>query len=195
MAAPRGTEDGYAWLDIDNQGAFHEAAKLLMELGHRRIALINGLEIKTFAVHRRRGYEAGARRQGPASRSSIMSRDQMTEENGYRQAMHLLALPDRPTALLCSSMLQASGAIRACHESDLKIGADVSIIAHDDGLPFLNAEGLVPPLTTVRSSIRKAGARVAELLLAIVADREAEAPRELWQVDLIVRGSTGPAAV
>jgi LacI family transcriptional regulator len=188
-------EDGYAWMDIDNRSAFRQAAKLLTDLGHRRIALINGVEIMTFAAHRRQGYEEALAAKGLPADPAIMSSEQMTEENGYRQAMHLLALPDRPTALLCSSMLQASGAIRACHERDLKIGAGVSIIAHDDGLPFLNAEGLVPPLTTVRSSIRKAGARVAELLLAMVADRNAEAPRELWPVDLIVRGSTGPAAV
>jgi LacI family transcriptional regulator len=187
------TEEGYAWMDIDNRGAFRQAAKLLTDFGHRRIALINGLEIMTFAAHRRTGYEEALGARGLPADPAIMSSEQMTEENGYRQSMRLLALASRPTALLCSSMLQASGVIRACHEHKLAIGSDVSIIAHDDGMPFLNAEGLEPPLTTVRSSIRKAGARVAELLLGMVADPDAELPRELWPVDLIVRGSTGPA--
>ena len=44
------TEDGYAWMDIDNRGAFRQAAKLLTDLGHRRIALINGVELMTFAA-------------------------------------------------------------------------------------------------------------------------------------------------
>jgi LacI family transcriptional regulator len=90
-------------------------------------------------------------------------------------------------------MLQTSGAIRAAHELNLQIGCDISLIAHDDGLPFLNAEGLVPSLTTVRSSIRVAGRRVAELLIEMINNPEAEQPHELWNVDLIVRGSTGPA--
>ena len=99
---------------------------------------------------------------------------------------------NRPTALLYSSMLFVSGAIRAAHELNLQIGSDVSLIAHDDGLPFLNAEGLVPALTTMRSSIRAAGSRVAELLIAMINDSESSEPHELWNVDLIVRGSTGP---
>jgi LacI family transcriptional regulator len=89
-------------------------------------------------------------------------------------------------------MLSVSGAVRAIHELNLEIGVDVSLIAHDDGLPFLNAEGLVPALTTVRSSIRAAGGRVAELLIAMINDATSDEPHELWNVDLIVRGSTGP---
>ena len=116
----------------------------------------------------------------------------MTEENGYRQSKRILQLAGRPTALLLSSMLLVSGAMRAINEMGLQIGQDISLIAHDDGLPFLNADGLIPSLTTTRSSIRAAGSRVAELLLAMITDPETEQPHELWNVDLIVRGSTGP---
>jgi LacI family transcriptional regulator len=186
-------EEGYAWLDIDNRGAFQRAAKLLTDLGHRRIALLNGLELMTFAAHRRRGYEAALAAHGIEIDPSIISGDQMTEENGYRRTRHLLDLSARPTALLCSSMLFVSGAIRAVHEKGLQVGEDISIIAHDDGLPFLKAEGLSPPLTTLTSSIRDAGTRVAQLLLQMIAEPSAPLPAELWSVDLIVRGSTGPA--
>ena len=91
-------------------------------------------------------------------------------------------------------MLLVSGAMRAAHELRLEIGKDISLIGHDDGLPFLNAEGLVPTLTTTSSSIRNAGSRVAELLLELIEKPESELPHELWNVDLIVRGSTGPVA-
>ena len=185
-------EDGYAWLDIDNRGAFQKATKLLTDLGHRRIGLVNGIESMTFAAHRRQGYEEALLASGLKTDPSIMTSDSMTEENGYRQTKRLLSMDNRPTALVSSSMLFISGAIRAIHELGLIIGTDVSLIAHDDGLPFLNAEGLVPALTTVRSSIRAAGSRVAELLIGMINDDESEQPHELWNVDLIVRGSTGP---
>lgn len=185
-------EQGYAWMDIDNRGAFHTAGRHLAELGHRRIGLINGPEIMTFATHRRQGYEATLHDIGVGLDPDIMSSSQMTEENGYREAKRILGGRQRPTALLISSMLQVSGAFRACYELDLAVGKDVSLIAHDDGLPFLNAEGLVPKLSTVRSSIREAGGRVAELLLAMINDPEAPQPHELWPVELIARGSTGP---
>lgn len=186
-------EDGYAWLDIDNRGAFRQATKLLTDLGHRRIGLINGNEAFTFARHRRQGYEDSLHAAGIAIDPAIMTSDAMTEENGYRHAKRLLMSDGRPSALLLSSMLSVSGAMRAAHELNLQIGSDVSLIAHDDGLPFLNAEGLVPSLTTVRSSIRAAGSRVAELLIEMINNREAALPHELWNVDLIVRDSTGPA--
>ena len=186
-------ETGYAWLDIDNHGAFRQATKLLTDLGHRRVGLINGNEAMTFATHRKQGYEEALLANGILPDTSIMTSDAMTEENGYRQSKRLLTSENRPTALVLSSMLQTSGAIRAAHELNLQIGCDISLIAHDDGLPFLNAEGLVPSLTTVRSSIRMAGSRVAELLIEMINNPEAEQPHELWKVDLIVRGSTGPA--
>ncbi len=186
-------EDGYAWLDIDNRGAFRQATKLFTDLGHRRIGLINGNEAFTFAGHRRQGYEDSLQAAGIRVDPSIMTSDAMTEENGYRQTKRLLASENRPSALLFSSMLFISGAMRAAHELGLRIGSDISLIAHDDGLPFLNAEGLVPSLTTVRSSIRAAGTRVAELLIEMINNPEAAQPHELWNVDLIVRGSTGPA--
>lgn len=186
-------EDGYAWLDIDNRGAFRQATKLFTDLGHRRIGLINGNEAFTFATHRRQGYEDSLQAAGIGVDPSIMTSDAMTEENGYRQTKRLLTSENRPSALLFSSMLFISGAMRAAYELGLHIGSDISLIAHDDGLPFLNAEGLVPSLTTVRSSIRAAGSRVAELLIEMINNPEAAQPHELWTVDLIVRGSTGPA--
>ena len=185
-------ETGYAWMDIDNRGAFHRATKLLIDLGHRRIGLINAFENMTFAFHRRQGYENALQERGLGLDPQITSTGAMTEENGYRQTKRILQLANRPTALILGNMLLVSGAMRAIYEMGLGIGTDVSLIAHDDGLPFLNADGLVPSLTTTRSSIRAAGSRVAELLLNIITDPEAEQPHELWTVDLIVRGSTNP---
>jgi LacI family transcriptional regulator len=185
-------EDGYAWLDIDNRGAFRKATKLLIDLGHTRIGLLNGLENLTYAWHRRQGYEQALLDRGLNIDPAVMFNGLMTEENGYRQALRMLRLKPRPTALLLSSMMMVSGALRAVHELNMTVGKEISLIGHDDGLPFLNAEGLVPSLTTTTSSIRAAGARVAELLLARIENPAGELPHELWNVDLILRGSTGP---
>jgi LacI family transcriptional regulator len=184
-------ESGYAWMDIDNYGAFHRATKLLIDLGHRRIGLINGFEDFNYAHERRRGYETALTERGLIIDPLATSSGLMTEENGYRQSKRILQLANRPTALILGSMLVVAGAMRAINEMGLTIGRDVSLIAHDDGLPFLSAKSLVPSLTTTSSSIRAAGARVAELLLGMITDVESEQPHELWTVDLIVRGSTG----
>ena len=46
----------YAWLDVNNRRAFERATEFLLDLGHRRIALINGREGMDFAFRRRHGY-------------------------------------------------------------------------------------------------------------------------------------------
>jgi LacI family transcriptional regulator len=50
------SDQPYAWVDTDNEKAFHLATTRLLDLGHRRIALINGPEEYSFAQFRRQGY-------------------------------------------------------------------------------------------------------------------------------------------
>ena len=118
----------------------------------------------------------------------------MTDEVGYRITERFLAERPRPTALLVSSMMMSLGAFRAIRAAGLELGRDVSMIAHDDVFPFLNPDVMVPTMSTTRSSIRSAGKRVGELLMEILVDgRAAGTIHELWPVELVIRGSTGPA--
>ena len=76
----------------------------------------------------------------------------------------------------------------------LKLGVDISLIAHDDELPLLKPENFSTPLTTTRSSLRAAGKRIGERLIAMINQSEPAPPeQELWKVELVVRASTGPA--
>ncbi|TIU59712.1 MAG: transcriptional regulator, partial [Mesorhizobium sp.] len=88
----------------------------------------------------------------------------MTEENGYRAARRLLEDSEPPTAIVCSSLIMALGVVRAVRDLGLTIPGDLSLIAHDDVFPWLRPENFPVPLSTTRSSIRLAGARVAERL-------------------------------
>ncbi|KQZ93894.1 transcriptional regulator [Mesorhizobium sp. Root157] len=188
-----GRSDGhdfdYSYIDIDNEGAFHEATRLLLQLGHQRTALINGDTRETFAIHR----EQGVRRALAGSGLSLDGRHvlsmAMTEENGYRAARRLLEGADAPTAILCSSLIMALGVVRAARDLNVSIPGDVSLIAHDDVFPWLRPENFSVPLATTRSSIRAAGARVAERLAARISGLESEIRGEVWPVDVVVRGS------
>lgn len=185
---------GYAWLDIDNEGAFRHATKHLLDLGHRRIGLINGETRQTFAIDRERGFRLALADHGVPVDEGLIAEGIMTDETGYRLTARFLAETPRPTALLVSSMMMSLGALRAIRSAGLVLGRDVSMIAHDDVIPFLNPDAMVPTMSTTRSSIRAAGTRVAELLMEIIADgRAPDSIHELWPVDLVIRGSTGPA--
>lgn len=188
--------DGYAFLDIDNEGAFHNAARLLLQLGHQRLAFINGDIDFAFAVHRLNGVNRAVREHGlPASALQHHSAP-MNEENGYRLAMALFDNANaaaRPTGLLSASMFTTLGIVRALNQLGLRLPRDVSIITHDDVFAFLKPESFSVPLTTTRSSIRAAGARICERLVNIISGTGTDPGEEIWPVELVVRTSTGPA--
>jgi len=183
----------YAYMDIDNEAAFHDAARLLMQLGHTRIALINGDISQTFAIFRERGARRALAASGLALPPEMTRSVAMTEENGFRAAMDLLAGDTPPTAILCSSLIMALGVVRAIRDLGLSVPDDVSLVAHDDVFPWLKPENFSVPLTTTRSSIRAAGQRVAERLAAKLSSQETEPRGEVWPVDLVVRGSIAAA--
>ncbi|MDQ0468283.1 LacI family DNA-binding transcriptional regulator [Labrys wisconsinensis] len=181
-----------AFLDIDNEEAFRNATGMLADLGHRRIGLINGDPGFTFALHRERGWREALAARGLPAPPALARSAPMTEENGYRLARTLFEAAEPPTALICSSIFAALGAMRAARDSGRAIGRDLSLVAHDDGLAAIRPETLTPALTTTFSSIRAAGARIAEIALALAEGADPAALREVWPVDLVFRGSTMP---
>src|SRR5690606_30369074 len=188
-----GLDFDYAYVDIDNEGAFHEASRLLIQLGHTRLALVNGQQDETFAILRERGMRRALASSGLTLAPDRIRGVAMTEDNGFRAARSLLEAPQPPTAILCSSLIMALGVVRAIRDMGLSIPGDVSLIAHDDVFPWLKPENFSVPLTTTRSSIRAAGQRIAERLAAKISGLESDPRGEVWPVDLVVRGSSAGA--
>jgi LacI family transcriptional regulator len=182
-----------AWLDIDNTGAMERATGHLLDLGHRRIALLNGVKGRTFSEHREIGYLAALSSRGVPFDPALMGNSLFTDEAAFRLAQAMLEIRSPPTAFLAGSMMTALGVFRAIRQAGLVMGRDVSVIAHDDVFPYLNADNMFPTMSTTRSSIRQAGARVAELTLQVLAGKPAEQINELWPVELVLRESSGPA--
>jgi LacI family transcriptional regulator len=181
----------YPFLDIDNKGAFFEATRLLAGLGHRKIGFINGLANLNFANDRTHGVIEAMTEHKIAVDKSLFSNGEMTDEYGYRATAKLLDSSNAPTAILCSSLFIALGAVRAIYDRGLKIGSDVSLLAHDDVIPYLKPENFRVPLATTRSSIRAAGLHAMQRLIGSIDHPLAEG--EVWPVDLVVRESIGPA--
>ena len=67
------------------------------------------------------------------------------------------------------------------------------MITHDDDLSSLNNGQDVPIFTATRSSVRRAGERVAQMLLRLIADPDCGPLTELMEAELIIGDSTGPA--
>lgn len=185
--------DPYPWVDVNNRRAFQRATEFLLDLGHRRIALVNGLEYMDFAVRRRRGFLDALAARGIAPDASLMRSDEMTEVSGYRAAKEMLSSSNPPTAFLAASMISAMGIRRAIEERGLRMGRDISVIIHDDDLSYMKNGEDVPIFTATRSSVREAGRFAAEMLLDLIAHPTDTPPTRLLEADLIIGQSTGPA--
>lgn len=187
-----GAERTTSWIDVNNRRAFERATHLLIDLGHQRIALINGLESMDFAARRRAGYETALAGRGLPVDPCLMSSADMTEPYGAETAAALLECDDPPTAFLVSSMISAIGVARAIGARGLTMGRDVSVITHDDAMSFLPNSGEVPIFTCTRSSVREAGMRAAEMIIDRINNGLAPPASEQLEAELIIGQSTGP---
>lgn len=185
----------YSWLDVNNRRAFARATDFLLDLGHRRIALVNGLEFMDFAARRRKGFTQSHQARGLTPDPALMDAAEMTEPHGFEAAARMLALPDPPTAFVVSSMISGMGVRRAIQARGLVMGRDVSVIIHDDDLSYMK-NGIGEPLfTAIRSSVREHGRLAAEMLLSLIANPGGAPLTRLLEAELIIGQSTGPAPV
>lgn len=183
----------YSWLDLNNKRAFRFAVGFLLDLGHRRIALINGPEVLDFAHARRLGYEKALAAAKVPVDPALMYSGELTEAYGHRCTEELLRRPEPPTAIFTSALLPAIGARRAVDEAGLKIGRDISLVTHDDDLSCLGSSDATPVFTATRFPVREAGRLAAQMLVEAMADRSKPPQGRLLRATLVVGTSTGPA--
>jgi LacI family transcriptional regulator len=184
--------DSYAWLDDDNESSGLQAVRRLAELGHRRIALVHAPLDYNFAQQRYNGFVKAMQAAGLEIRPEYLVIGSMDRRGGYAATQQLLALPQRPTAILVDNNIGGIGVIRALLNASLQLGHDVSVIV-DAGVPadtLLNG----PSITTIEHpSFRDAGLLMADMLLAQIEGRPLPERHVLRPVLLREGESIGPA--
>jgi LacI family transcriptional regulator len=170
----------------DRQGAIL-ATRHLIELGHRRIAFIAGSEHHPDAEERHSGYRQALVDAGIAYDPKLVVPGDFHEEGGVAATLRLIRSQERFTALFCVNDQSAYGACLALYRSGLSVPRDVSVVGFDD---LHSSSYRVPPLTSVRQSVRALGEASADAMLRLL---KSERPRvSLPPVELIVRESTAP---
>jgi len=182
----------YNWIDMNNRSAFKQATQLLIDLGHSKIALINGQESLSFAWLRRCGYLDALSENNIGENEDLLASAELTEPYGYQTATTMLANDHAPSAFLVSSYVAALGVRRAISQAGLTIGKDISVIIHDDDLSYFDNNGPVPQFTSTRSSVREAGVLAAEMLLKQIDDPSLYPQTKRLESNLIMGSSTGP---
>ena len=181
----------YPTYGIDNAAVSEDSVRLLTQLGHRRIALINGEPGSAHAHDRLTGFRQAAARAGISE--DFVRNDANLESHGYTHALDLLAQDEAPTAFICATTFIASGVMKAVRDRGLRVPQDVSVMAHDDALPLTRAINFDPALTVTRAPLRDACVPLANMLVDHVNGTPAKDLKTVLKAELIVRGSTGPA--
>ena len=175
-----------SWCAVSGDDAVGSAlvARHLLELGHQRIAYLNGAGM-TRLDSRRETLRSSVEAAG--SKFTEVLAPNMTIAGGEIGARELLDLTELPTALVCANDLLALGALRVLERNGLKVPDDLALVGYDD-VDF--ARSLSVPLTTVRQDKYLLGQQAAELLLRELRVEDHEHSEVLLPAELVVRTST-----
>lgn len=170
---------------LDSFRAGYDATLHLIQLGHRRIALLSG-PMGWLGLERQREGFLTCLRDASLESHAIVHESDTTEEGGKREIRELLRLPAPPTAVITSSDLTALGIIAAAHEDGFSIPRDLSVVGYDD----VDLAGVVS-LTAPRAALRRVSVHAVELLMNLIEGRPT--PKEaVVETDLAARASTAP---
>ncbi|MBO3749985.1 LacI family DNA-binding transcriptional regulator [Streptosporangiaceae bacterium NEAU-GS5] len=166
------------------------AAHHLLDLGHRRIAIITGSADAMSSRARLDGYRAALDTAGVPVDPALICQGDFQIEDGLTHTRRLLALPDPPTAIFACNDGEAIGVYRAAHELGVRIPDDLSVVGFDDMPPV---RWLIPPLTTVRQPLSEMAAAATAMLITLINGEPLAQNRIEFATELVVRSSTaGP---
>ena len=163
----------------------------LLDLGHRRLAYVAGVEGNYNEVMRYRGFRKAVEAAGLPPAAARRLPGEYTMASGARAAKAFLAMPDRPTGVVCCSDEMAIGFMKTLGGAQVRVPEDVSVVGFD-GIEF--ADFCEPTLTTIRQPRPALGAAGARALIGWLAgERPPVGDPIVLKGELCVRDSTGPA--
>lgn len=169
----------------DNGGASAELARRLVELGHRRFAILAGPTNLRTARDRVDGFQDALADLGIELRPPNVIHGAFTRDGGYESTCRLLSEGADATCLFAVNDVMATGAMAALRNKGVGIGTDLSVAGFDD-IPTLR--DLTPGLTTVRLPLEWMGEQAARLALE---NEPAERPRSIPALgEIVLRAST-----
>jgi LacI family transcriptional regulator len=181
----------YAWFDYDNEAGVRMAMERLLGLGHQRVALISAPLELNFARQRKDSFIASMAAAGLDADPRYLIANTLDRRSGYQAMQQLLACTPRPTAVIVDNHLSGAGAVRALLDAGIAIGKEISVIVWGSMADTLAG---VHVTTIDQPEPHQAGARMVEMLLALVNGAPASELHELWQPALLEGATTGPVA-
>lgn len=186
LGHPEG-ESPFPAVSMDDSVGIEEAVGHLLDLGHRRIAHVAG---PGGMLHGSRRRDAFTRTMLASGLEPVLIREtDFTAADGARATRELLALPERPTAIVYANDPMAIAGLGVAQRAGIAVPADLSITGFDGNEI---GEHLFPALSTVATDAVSWGRAAARALLRSIAN-EAIEDVDLPRARFLSRESTGPA--
>jgi LacI family repressor for deo operon, udp, cdd, tsx, nupC, and nupG len=175
---------GFPRVSADDAHATQQAIGHLESLGHEQIGIVLGPTDHVPSIRKLAAY-----RRARAGREELVEHTMFSLEGGLAAANRLIQ--SGMTGAVCASDILALGVIRQARRLGLKVPGDLSVVGYDDSALMTCTD---PPLTTVRQPIEAMGQAAVSQLLSQVAGNHVSSEELLFEPELVVRGSTAPAA-
>jgi DNA-binding LacI/PurR family transcriptional regulator len=179
---------GFPRVSCDDAVAVEQAWRHLVSLGHERIGLVLGPRDHVPSQRKLAAARAVARAAGGELPGERVVRAMYTLEGGRTATAALLERG--VTGVICASDVIALGAVRAVRRHGLAVPGDLSVVGFGDSALMTCTS---PPLSTVRQPIEAMGRAAVEVLVAQFGGGDVDRDELLFEPELVVRESTGPA--
>ncbi|MBB6672260.1 LacI family DNA-binding transcriptional regulator [Cohnella nanjingensis] len=176
------------YVTFDDEGATYKATQYLLKIGHQRIACISAGELEDYPFKAWvEGYKRALLEARAAYRPEYVLESGMSAESGYHAAGQMLALAERPTAVLGFSDSNIVGVIKGLKDRGISIPADMAVLSLFDREIFNYFD---PPVSALRFPVSRLGEVAAEYLVKKIRAKKPLMKQEMLAAELIVREST-----
>jgi LacI family transcriptional regulator len=177
-------------ISLNNERGGYLATRLLLQLGHRRIAYVSGPLAWSDARERLQGHNRALAEQGIEPDPTLLFEGDYQESGGCRALKTLLDKEVRFTAIVCANDEMAAGAMDVARDRGLDVPGDLSIVGFDNA-PL--SRYLHPKLSTVDYPIVDMSRMAAHWVLKHVYGDASLEIRHHFEPGLLPRDSAGRA--
>ena len=179
-------EADHASVGFDNRAAMRQLADKVLEMGHRRIAVISGItKGNDRALERLAGIMDSWQAHGFHVDDLPVIETPYEIESGAEAFEKLVQLDAMPTVIMCGNDVLAAGVVSKARDLGISVPDDISVTGFDD---IELAKHVFPALTTVHVPHRQMGRIAAESLIDMIENRIVKASHQL-DVHIVMRAS------
>lgn len=181
--------------DIDNinkvvsdlETGMLEALAVFVSCGHHAIALINGPAMLPASVEREKSYIKGLSECNIPFREEYIVNTDLTSEGNEAAILQLLALPDRPSAVVSFNDYVALDVMKTVRQKGLALNQDIHFISYANYPLWKYMEN--PPMASIEQFPGEQGKKAAELLFQVIdAPKRPEPVKAVFKSRLVSQG-------